>query len=153
MAIVAPLSKYKKNNHLIIIGICVLFAAWCVYDGYFNKEWIEKHKDAEGNAETYLVFNRNAPLYLIPLAVLVGVRLFLIRNKKIVAEENELVIDGGQRIGYDAIEKIDKTKFKSKGKFVITYKNEQGKESDCKINDRMYDNLEAVLDHLVAKIS
>ena len=78
---------------------------------------------------------------------------FAIRNKKLIADENELVINDKQRIPYDSIQKIDKTYFKSKGRFVITYKDDNGKEVDRKINDRQYDNLEPILDHLVAKIT
>ena len=53
----------------------------------------------------------------------------------------------------DEANHIDKTKFKSKGCFTITYKNADGGENDCRLNDRSYDNLEAVLDMLVEKIS
>ena len=153
MAIEAPLSKYKKNNFKIGLVICVVLAAWCTYDGYFNKDWIEKHTDADGTAQTYLVFNRNAPPVLLVIAVLLGVYLFTVRNKKIVATESELVINDKKKIPYDSIQKIDKTHFEKKGGFTITYTDSSGGEIDCKINDRTYDNLPAILDELVAKIS
>ena len=57
------------------------------------------------------------------------------------------------RIPYDSIQKIDRTHFEKKGVFVITYKNTAGSQVDCRINDRTYDNLAAILDVLVAKIS
>ena len=85
--------------------------------------------------------------------MLLGVYLFVIRNKKITAEETGLVIDGKINIAYDSIEKIDKTLFDSKGRFIITYKDAGGKETDRVISDKDYDNLPAILDHLVAKIS
>ncbi len=70
-----------------------------------------------------------------------------------IADENDLIISDKERIPYDSIQEIDKTHFKSKGHFVITYKDKNGKEVDRKITDRQYDNLEPVLDHLVAEIT
>lgn len=153
MAIEAPYSKYKKTNFKIVIAICAGFALWCIYDGYFNQEWIEKHTDADGSPETYLVFNRKAPAYLLGTAVLLAAYLFAIKNKKLVADENELVISANEKIPYDAIQKIDKTHFDSKGWFVITYNDEPGKEVSRRLSDRRYDNLDAILEHMVAKIS
>ena len=153
MAIEAPLSKYKKTNLKIAVAICVGLAVWCVYDGYFNKDWIEEHKNADGSPQTYLVFNRNAPPYLIGAAVLLGAYLFVIRNQKVIADENKLIISDKESIIYNSIQKIDKTHFDSKGFFLITYKDKNGSEVKHKLSDRRYDNLAAVLDHLVAKIS
>jgi hypothetical protein len=153
MAIEAPISKFKKTNLKIYIAICIGLAIWCAYDGYFNDKWIEEHTDTNGNPESYLVFNRKAPPYFIGAAVLFGAYLFAIRNKKIIADENELIINDKEKISYDAIQKIDKTHFKSKGFFIITHKNKDGREVNRKLNDRTYDNLTAILDELVAKIS
>ena len=153
MAIEAPLSKFKKNNLKVYIAICIVFAAWCAYDGYFNDEWIAEHKDAEGNPEPYLTFNRNAPPYLIAAAILLGAYLFAIRNKKVIADETELIIDDKKKIPYASIEKIDKTKFKTKGFFTITYKDNNVGEISRKLTDKTYDNLAAILDELVSKIS
>lgn len=152
MAIEAPLSKFKKNNLKIYIAFCIGLAIWCAYDGYFNEKWIEEHTDADGNPQTYLVVNRKAPPYLIGAAVLLGAYLFAIRNKKILADESELIISAKEKIPYDSIQKIDKTHFGSKGYFIITYKNKDGCEINRKINNKKYDNLSAVLDELVAKI-
>ena len=153
MAIEAPISKFKKTNLKIYIVVCVGLAIWCAYDGYFNDKWIEEHTDTNGNPETYLVFNRKAPPYFIGAAVLLGAYLLAIRNKKIIADENELVLSDKKRVPYDSIQKIDKTHFDSKGFFLITYKNKDGREVNRKLSDRTYDNLAAILDELVAKIS
>ncbi len=153
MAIEAPISKSKKNNFKIYIAVCIGLAIWCAYDGYFNDKWIEEHTDTNGNPETYLVFNRKAPPYFIGATVLLGAYLLAIRNKKIIADENELVLSDKKRVPYDSIQKIDKTHFDSKGFFLITYKNKDGREVNRKLNDRTYDNLAAILDELVAKIS
>ncbi|MGA2071580.1 MAG: hypothetical protein ABSG97_09550 [Sedimentisphaerales bacterium] len=152
MALVAPLSKYKVKTFLIYMAVLVGFAAYCIYDGYYNQSFIEKHSP-DGKPDGTMTFNRKAPLYLVGAAALLGVYLLVIRNKKVVAEDNALVIDGKTPIPYDSIEKIDKTDFDKKGYFTFTYKAPDGKEIDRKISDRDYDNLKAILDHLVAKIS
>lgn len=152
MALVAPLSKYKKRTFIIWMAACVVFAAWFAYDGFVSKTFIEKHT-VDGKPDDTLVFNQKAPYFLIGVAVLLGGYLFVIRNRKVVVEETGLVIDGKINIAYDSIEKIDKTDFDSKGRFILTYKGPDGKETDRRISDRNYDNLRAILDHLVSKIS
>ena len=152
MAIEAPLSKYKKNNLRIGIVILVGLAIWFAYDGYRNEEFIKKNTDENGNPNGTLVFNRKAPPYLVGAAVLLGVYLFAIKDKKVVADESSLIV-GKRQIAYDSIEKIDKTHFDSKGYFVITYKDYQGADTNLTLSDGIYDNLSAVLDELVAKIS
>ena len=148
MAIEAPLSKFRKSNLKIYIVVCIVFAAWCVYDVRFNEGFETKYA-----GEWWFTVNQQAPPYLIGLAVLLGVYYFIIRNKKLVADENELVFSDKKRIPYDAIEKINKTHFDTKGYFTITYKNRNGKETDQKLSDRNYDNLAAILELLVGKIS
>jgi len=152
MAIEAPICKYKKNNLIIYMAVCAGLTIWCIYDGYLNKDFIDKYT-VDGKETGWLVINRKAPPYLIGATVLLGVYLLTLRNKRLLADENELIISDKKRIAYDSIQKIDKTYFDKKGFFVITYKNQNGSEIDLKISDRMYDNLAAVLEHLVAKIS
>ena len=67
--------------------------------------------------------------------------------------DDKYIDTGSQVIAYDSIEKIDKTHFDSKGYFVLTYKDSQGKASELKLSDRNYDNMPAVLDEIIAKIS
>jgi len=153
MAIEAPLSKHKKNNFKIYIAVCIGLAIWFGYDGYFNEKFKERHTDANGTPDATLAVNQNAPPFLIGAGVLLGAYLFAIRNKKVIADENELVISDKERIPYDSIQKIDKTLFDSKGYFLITYKDKNSSEVNRKLSDRTYDNLTAILEHLVAKIS
>ena len=152
MAIEAPISKFKKNNIIIYIIICIIAAAWFGYDGYLNKEFIEKNTDENGAPNGTLNFNKKSPPFFFGAAVLWGVYFFKMRKRKLVAEEKELVFSNNKKISYDSIQKINKTYFEAKGFFIITY-NKDGKEVDLKINDRMYDNLEEILDLLVAKIT
>ena len=152
MAIEAPLSKFKKTNFKIYILVCVIVAVWFGYDGYFSEKFREKHAP-DGVPDGTMVFNRKAPPFFLAGAVLLGVYLYAIRNKMITADENELIISDKERIPYDSIQKIDKTYFDTKGVFIVTYKDKDGNEANRKLSSRKYDNLAAVLDHLVAKIS
>lgn len=153
MAIEAPVSKHRKNNLLLTIVILIAGSAWCAYDGYFHEKWIKDHTDADGNPEAYLVFNRKVPIFCIPAAAVLGAWFLVVKSKKLVADDNALVLEGKDRIAYDCIQAIDKTNFKSKGFFVITYKTANGQEKRLTIDERKYDNLSAILDELVAKIS
>ena len=152
MAIEAPISKFKKNNVKIYIVICIIAALWFGYDGYLNEEFIEKNSDENGVPNGTLKFNQKSPPFFIAAAVLWGVYFFKMKKRKLLAEENELVFSNNKKIPYDSIQKINKTYFDSKGYFIITY-NKDDKEVDLKINDRTYDNLESILNLLVAKIS
>jgi hypothetical protein len=148
MAIEAPISKFRKSNLLIYIVVCFAFAAWCLYDVHYNEDFKTKYAGS-----WWLTFNEKAPPYLVGLAALFGVYYFIIRNKKLIADENELIFSDKKRIPYDAIEKINKTHFETKGFFTITYKNSDGRQIDLKLGDRAYDNLPEILELLVAKIS
>ncbi len=153
MIIEAPFSKHRKNTYIIWMVVLAAFAGYCVYDGYFNEKFIQRHSDADGKADSTLLFNRKSPPFLVAAAVLLGGYLLVVKNRKITAEESELVINNRRKITYDSIQKIDKTYFDSKGHFTVTYKNDNGSEVEVKFSDRTYDNLGAILEHLVAKIS
>ena len=152
MAIEAPLGTYKKNNFKIGIVVLVVLAVWFGYDGHFNEEFQKKHSDEAGVPDSTLAFNQKAPLYFVGGAIVLGVFLLIIKDKKVVADENTLSACN-KTINYDSIEKIDKTNFESKGYFVVTYKDDGGAEKELKLSDKLFDNLPAVLEHLVAKIS
>ena len=82
-----------------------------------------------------------------------GFYFIVIKGKKLIAEENELVFSKSKKIAYEQIDSIDKTFFASKGFFKISYRDESGRRVTEKISDGKYDNLGAVLEHLVSKIS
>lgn len=162
MIIEAPASKFRKSNLKIYIIASLLAAVIFGYDGYLSKyKWsmrysfYEEHVLKNNNKpDDTMVWNQKwLPIICGGTAVLFGAYLFVIRNRKIMADENELVIDGKKRIPYDAIEKVDKTYFVSKRYFTVTHKDSSGKEAEIKLSDRKYDNLEAVLDKLVEKMS
>ena len=150
MAIEAPLSSYKKKNILIIATVLIGVGAWFAYDGYKNEGFIKEHT-IDGVADSTLIFNRKAPPFMIGVGILLGIYFVTIKGKKIVADENELIY-GKVKIAYDAIEKINKTHFDKKGFFIITY-SQDGQNKELKFSDRTYDNLGAVLDQIVSKIS
>ena len=153
MAIEAPISKFKKNGLLIYIVVCLAASAWFAYDGYLNEDFKAEHTGEDGKADSTLVFNQKAPPFGAGIAVLLAGYFLLIKNKKLVADENDLIVSATEKIPYESIQKIEKTHFESKGFFVLTYKDSSGKEVECRINSRRYDNLSAVLEHLVGKMS
>jgi hypothetical protein len=160
MAIEAPYSKHNKNNWKLAIGFLVGFAIAFAYDGYLSKyEWsgrrsfYEEHIEKDGKPDTDMILNQKLPFVFTPLAAVCLVCLLVVRNKKLIADDHELIISDQKRIPYDSIEKIDKTYFEKKGFFIVTYKDPNGREADLKLSDRKYDNLSPVLDHLVAQIS
>lgn len=153
MAIEAPTSKFKKANLKIYIAMCIGLAIWFAYDGYFNETFKQKNTNDNGQPNSTLFINQKAPPFLFGIAGLLAVYFFTIKDKKLVADDRELVMSPQKKIPYDSIEKIDKTYFKKKGFFTVTYKDPNDNEVDLKISDRTYDNLGPVLDHLVAKIS
>ena len=160
MAIEAPVSKFTKTNLKIYIAVCVAAAAIFAYDGYLSKyEWSGRYSfykehvlDNDGVPTQTMNFNTKSPPFFIGAAVLFAVYLFVIKNNKLIADENELVFSDKDKLPYDSIEAINKTYFEKKGFFIITYKNGNGKQVDRKITERKYDNLPAVLDYLVTKI-
>jgi len=160
MAIEASVSKYKLKGLKIYIAVCVVVAIVFGYDGYLSKyEWSKRQSfyqehviDNDGKPDSTMFFNRNSPPVCLAVAVILAIRLAMIKNGKILADESSVII-GKQTVSYDSIEKIDKTQFDQKGYFTVTYKNEQGNETNLKISDRDYDNLQELLDHLIAKIS
>ncbi|MBN1362455.1 MAG: hypothetical protein JW993_17800 [Sedimentisphaerales bacterium] len=151
MMVEAPLSRYTRNSFIIYVAACLIGAAWFAYDGYFNQTFISKHTDEQGRADFDLAFNRAAPPFLLAGAVLLAGYFLAIRNRKLVADDDALAA-GKETIPYDAIEKIDKTFFEKKGYFIITY-TRNGVETRRKLTDRQFDNLPAILDLLVAKIT
>jgi len=155
MAIEAPLSKYKKQNLLIIVVVLVGLAGWFTYDGYISEKFQQEHTEINDAGEevpdSSLAFNRKAPPFFLGAGLLVVVYFFVIKGKKVVAGEKSLVLNG-KEIQYDSIEKINKTFFDKKGYFIVTYKD-GAMEVDVKLSDRSYDNMPAVLDELVKQIS
>lgn len=156
MAAEAPYSKYKLQNYLIYIAICVGMSVWFVYDGYFNQKFIEKHTKTDEirgeYADKTLELHRKGPYYLVALAAGFAFRWALVRKFKIVADDEKLVF-GKRTILLDKISKIDKTHFAAKGHFTIYYQDV--KEGDCqlKLSNKTYDGLEGVLDHIVKKMT
>lgn len=162
MATTAPYSSYRKNTFKLGIVLCIAFSIWFAYDGYYNEEFIEKHTVTEEEAENTgksvgpddtLKFHRIAPFILPPAAVVLAFIFMSAKKRNIVAEDDKLVIDNGKQvIPYESISKIDKTNYDKKGFFIVTY-DADGNQKDIKISYKSYDNLDEILEVLIAKIS
>jgi hypothetical protein len=153
MAVVAPFCKYKKTNLKIYIGILIIAAVWFAYDGFFNERFKIKHT-VGGKADHTLVFHQKSPPYFLAAAALIAVWYWWkIKDKKIVADDEAIIFADGDKIPYNSIESINKTSYELKGFFVIEYKAPDGRKRNRKVSDRGYDNLDAVLELLVSKIT
>jgi cbb3-type cytochrome oxidase subunit 3 len=159
MAIEAPYSKYNKSNFKIWIILFLVATAIFAYDGYLSKyEWsyrrsfYDEHV-IDGKPDGDMIFNQKSPFIFLPLAAILTVWFYVRKNKKIIADDSELILADNTKIPYDSIQKIDRTYFESKGHFTFTYKNQDGKEINKKLNCRGYDNLKEILELLVEKIS
>jgi len=153
MAVEAPYSGYRKTNCILYIILLLVLGSWCAYDGYFNENWIQEHTNLDGSPKAYLIFNRQIPYYAGAAVVAIAVFWFSVRNKKVIAGENELIISENEKIPYSSIQQIDRTHFDSKGFFTISYKDKDGKDALKALSYKKYDNLKAVLEHLVSKIT
>ncbi|NLH17730.1 MAG: hypothetical protein GX455_14225 [Phycisphaerae bacterium] len=151
MAIVAPLSRYRRNNHLILLVVFLGLASWFYYDGHYNKEFTTKHTKPDGTPDDTLVINRSAPPYLLVGAFLVVANFVRVRNQRIRVDDENLNVNS-LTIPLSSITQIDKTYFDSKGFFVLSYKS-GGSEKNLKLYARSYDNLSAVLDRLIEELS
>jgi hypothetical protein len=147
----APISKYTRISLIVGTILLAVWGVWSIYDGYYNKDFIEKYTE-DGKPTFDLLFNQKSPPFMFVLAAGLAGRWVLIRKRKVVALDTELVINDKIHIPYDTIEQIDRTLFKKKGQFVITY-TLSGKQYHQKLSENTYDNMEAILDHLVAEIS
>lgn len=151
MDIEAPLSKYRKHNLLIMIALLAGAAGLCYYDGNYNQKFIQEHTLEDGRPNSTLYFNQKSPPFMLLAAAVLGIRLWMIKDRKVVADEQGLRYEKIS-IRYDQIESIDKTHFGTKGYFVLNY-TDGGQKKQLRLSDRSFDNLPAVLDHLVAKIT
>jgi hypothetical protein len=151
MAIVAPLSRYRRNNHMILLAVVLGLAAWFHYDGHFNQEFITKHTKPDGTPDDTLTINRKAPPFLMAAGVLVVGNFVRIRNQRIRVDDSALMVNS-LSIPLGAVTQIDKTHFDSKGFFVLSYKSGDS-EKQLKLYARNYDNLSAVLDRLIEELS
>lgn len=154
----APISKFKQHNALIFMAVLIGLGTFFTYDGFcsknpnsFRHEWYLKHAP-EGVENSTIKSNK----YMGPPMVIVGILslgyFFYLKNRKLTANEEGLDVEGKQKVKYSQIESIDKTNFKSKGYFVIVYK-EGETEKNLKISDRRYDGLDKILDMVIEKIS
>ncbi len=161
MAVIeAPFSRYKRNNYLIIMGILLAAAAMFGYDGYLSRyEWSMRHKfyqmhviDNGGTPDSDMKFNQISPPFFLLGAALLAVRFFMVKGKKLTADQSALHMDS-LSIPYESMESINKTFFDKKGYFILTYKDDRQQIQQITLSDRNYDNLPELLDTLVSKIS
>jgi len=154
MAVEAPLSKFNRDNYKIAIAVLVAVAIWFSYDGYLSKSFHQEHVvNKGGEPDLIMLINRYSPPVLAVIAVLVAVRLAMVKDRKVTAGDDAIVLADGKTIPYKSIQQIDKTWFESKGRLIVTYKTQAGTEAKLLLSGRTYDNMAAVLDVMTAKIT
>src|SRR3989339_454683 len=150
--VIAPVSSYKKTNLKIAFIGCLALAVWFAYDGYFNKSFIAKFTNEDGTPKDTLVFNQKAPIVFVAASLLAAFRLFVVKDRKVTADDEGIVVNGKEKIPYNSIKKVDKTWDQQKGYFDIEYDTGEGQTS-TRISRKHYDNLDAVIEKLTAKLS
>ncbi|MGA2916707.1 MAG: hypothetical protein ABSE89_11845 [Sedimentisphaerales bacterium] len=152
MQVSAPYCQYKKTNFKIYIVILLIAAVYFAYDGYLNKNFIKKHTTID-QPDSTLAFNKKSPPFFVAGAVILAVWFWMVKDKKLVADDEALVFSEKDKIPYDSIESINKTNYDSKGLFIVEYKLPNGQKSQREVSSNTYDNLAPILELLVSKIT
>jgi len=148
MTVEATGSKFTRNNRFYLTALCLAGALWFGYDGWFGSYRDKELESNDGKPTASLLFNQYSPIPLTLIALCSLYFGFRITSKKIEADEEGLVLSGGEKIPYRTMKKIDKRRFKNKGLFSIAYETDTG-EKTLKLTDRQYDNLGKLLDEIV----
>ena len=148
MAVEVTGSKFARNNKLYVVVICLAFAIWFGYDGWLGAYRQKELDKNDGQPTANLRFNQLAPIPLLAIAIFSLVTSLGITKKKIVADDNGLVLSDGNSIPYQSIKKIDKRQLEKEGHFTIEYEQDSAIKN-LKLSDRKYDNLGLLLDEIV----
>ena len=152
MDLIAKYSSYRLGNIKIAVAVLLGISVWCVYDGYYNQKFIEKHTIAEGKADDTLIFHRYFAYFGVPGAIAAAGAYMVLRKKQLTAGDDGLILDNGDKILYKAIEELDHTDYDLDGKFKITYIC-SGSEKAIFLTNKKWDGLDKVLECLISKIS
>ncbi len=144
MAVTALPSKFTMKWNTLCAVVCLFMAGYFYYDGHYNKEYIEK-ETVDGVPSLDLKINQTyGPICCVISAVYLGYMVFSLSRKKIVVDENGLTLADGTTIPLDRLTKIDKSKFKKRGKVYIEYEDGD-KVSTLELKDTVYDGIDALL--------
>src|SRR4030043_833679 len=103
-------------NYKIYMVMLLAFAVYFAYDGYFNQKFIDKHTK-DGRPDSTLAFNRKSPPFFLAGVIAVAVYFWMVKDKKVVAGDEELVFSEKDKIPYSSIESINKSNFETNGFF------------------------------------
>lgn len=152
MDIIAKYSSYRLGNLKIAVAVLLGLSVWCVYDGYFNQKFIDKHTTVEGKADDTLICHKYFAYIGVPGAAAVLAVFAVKRKKQIIAKNDCLVLEDGSSIAYKSIEELDQTDYDIDGKFKLTYIS-GGNEKSVVFSNKNWDGLDKLLDFLITKIS
>ena len=117
-AIIAPISKFKKQNALVLVAVFIIAGIWFAKDGYYNEKFMREHSSEDGIPDQTLVFNQKSPPFFAAGALAMLGYFFATKSRRLIADDDKLSINAKINIPYDKIEKIDKTYFDNKGYFL-----------------------------------
>jgi len=151
MAVVATGCRHTRNTNYIIAVACFIFGIWYFYDGWFGKEFQDKHTREDGTPDATLQMNR----YWVPIGGTVAAAFFValalrMKTRKIIALEDGLELSDGLKLPYDDIKQIDKRFFEKEGHFTLEYEV-GGEVKKLKLTDRTYDKLGLLLDEIIRR--
>ena len=172
MAVEARMNPTWRNKWLLLAGFLVFFAAWSVYDALVAypahnqrvakfqelketsrlSEWPEHARSqgwsdedpgepmSEGSIQTQWV---QMGICLALAAMVLG-RVIYVGRTRLAADDQGLVGPSGERVPYDQIREIDKTRWDSKGIAVVHYGGD-GARRKLKLDDWVYRDADVVL--------
>jgi len=154
MAVEVTGSRYTCRTNYLIAAACIVFGLWFLYDGWFNDEFIQDHMSLdevtnEQQPNVDLMINRLwAPIFCGIVMVVFVIFAIRLKSKKIVTDNEGLILSNGQKITFNDIRQIDKRFFDQKGYFSIEY-GPTGSTKEIKFDDRTWDGLRSLLDEIV----
>lgn len=149
MAVEALPSKFTMRWNTMCALMMFGMAVWFFYDGHYNQEYIKKHTNEDGTPMLDLKINRSwgpagcalTGLYFIYIT-------WGMSRKKISVDEKGITFSDGKNIPLDSLTRIDKSKFKTKGKLLIEYEA-GGKTEQIILKDTVYDGINSLLQEIL----
>lgn len=148
MAVTALPSKFTLKWNSMCAFLCLGMAVWFYYDGHYNEEFITK-ETVDGKPSIDLQINRvYGPVGCLLTAGYLGYMVFALSKKKVTVDENGITLADGKNIPLDSMTKIDKSKFRKKGKVFIEYEDGE-KVAVLELKDTVYDGIKEVINEIL----
>ncbi len=138
MAVECRAAQAGKWRSIVVLGIVVVFAVLCYYDGWIS----DKYKDEPWN----LLFNQIASIVLTVVTIFLIIRLRAFLKTHIVADQTGLNINDKLKISWSELTNIDYT-YIEKG-LVDIYYLKDGKERKWTADSYKIDHFDELMDEI-----